>query len=125
MIIFLAGSTLCGAAPNSSSLVAGRAVAGIGAAGLLGGSGLYVFSLILYPGFLPQAFTSNHAHQRCTIRVVMRSVPMRYRGLLDSVIGAIYGISGVVAPLIGGALTTKTTWRYVKHLPAVLSFVDC
>lgn len=55
MVIFLAGSALCGAAPNPSSLVAGRAVAGIGAAGLLGGSGLYVFHSVASAGFHPRA----------------------------------------------------------------------
>ena len=36
--MFEIGSAICGAAPNSVALIIGRAVAGFGAAGILGGS---------------------------------------------------------------------------------------
>lgn len=39
IFIFELGSLICGVAPNSSALIVGRAIAGLGAAGL--GSGAY------------------------------------------------------------------------------------
>uniref|UniRef100_A0A8H7NBT2 Major facilitator superfamily (MFS) profile domain-containing protein n=1 Tax=Bionectria ochroleuca TaxID=29856 RepID=A0A8H7NBT2_BIOOC len=42
MVVFLAGSALCGAAPNSQALIAGRALAGLGAAGLYSGNNALV-----------------------------------------------------------------------------------
>jgi MFS family permease len=38
LVVFEAGSALCGAAPSSTALIIGRALAGMGGAGLLNGS---------------------------------------------------------------------------------------
>lgn len=38
IFLFEVGSAICGAAPNSIAFIIGRAVAGVGAAGILGGS---------------------------------------------------------------------------------------
>ena len=38
IFLFEVGSAICGAAPNSVAFIVGRAVAGVGAAGILGGS---------------------------------------------------------------------------------------
>jgi MFS family permease len=38
ILLFETGSAICGAAPNSIAFIIGRAVAGIGAAGILAGS---------------------------------------------------------------------------------------
>ena len=38
IFLFEIGSAICGAAPNSIAFIVGRAVAGIGAAGILAGS---------------------------------------------------------------------------------------
>lgn len=42
MVVFLVGSAVCGAAPNSLALIAGRAIAGFGSSGLL----VTAFSLV-------------------------------------------------------------------------------
>ena len=44
MVVFEAGSALCGAAPNSVAFILGRAISGIGAGGIL--SGVVRFSSI-------------------------------------------------------------------------------
>lgn len=75
MFIFEVGSLVCAVAPNSKALIIGRAIAGVGAAGL--GSGAYT--------------------------IVAFSAHPSKRPMLMSLIGLSYGIASVVGPLIGGA----------------------
>jgi MFS family permease len=75
MFIFEVGSLICAVAPNSKALIVGRAIAGVGAAGL--GSGAYT--------------------------IVAFSAHPSKRPMLMSLIGVSYGIASVVGPVIGGA----------------------
>lgn len=84
MVIFLAGSAVCGAAPSSPALIVGRVIAGFAAGGVLVGT----FSLIPY------------------------TVPPVRRPLFIGLIGAVLGIGTAVGPLIGGAITMNVTWRW-------------
>ncbi|RYP45212.1 hypothetical protein DL768_008405 [Monosporascus sp. mg162] len=84
IFIFEIGSLICAVAPSSSAFIAGRAIAGVGAAGV--GSGSYVII-----AFVAEPKT------RAT-----------YTGLL----GAIYGIASVLGPLLGGVFATTVTWRW-------------
>ena len=38
LLVFEAASALCGAAPNSTAFIVGRAIAGVGAAGIFAGT---------------------------------------------------------------------------------------
>lgn len=73
VLVFLIGSAVCGAAPNSIALILGRAIAGIGGAGVIGG----VFIIIA------------------------KSVPLRKRSLYTGLTGASLAICSVVGPVIG------------------------
>ena len=84
IFVFEIGSLICAVAPTSTVLILGRAIAGMGAAGL--GSGAYTIIAFCAP-----------ENQRAA-----------YTGLL----GTSYGIASVVGPLLGGVFAEKATWRW-------------
>ncbi|KAI0402883.1 efflux pump antibiotic resistance protein [Xylaria palmicola] len=86
--ISIAGSLLCGTAPTSAALVAGRAVAGVGAAGIFSG---------------------------CLVMLV-QSVPLRRRPLFLGVVGGIEGVATLAAPLVGGLVTQSLGWRWCFYI---------
>lgn len=90
--IFLVGSILCGAATGSNFFIVGRAVAGIGAAGVASG-GLTVVITISEPAKRPM-----------------------FMGLSSSM----FALGIILAPIIGGALTDRVSWRWCFwiNLPA-------
>ena len=77
MAIFEVGSALCGAAPSSIAFIIGRAIAGIGAAGIFCGGTMIIVPL----------------------------VPLRKRPIFTSFFGMAFGVSSVLGPLVGGSFT--------------------
>ncbi|KAK1566006.1 major facilitator superfamily transporter [Colletotrichum navitas] len=88
IIIFEAGSVICGAAPRSTVLILGRAIAGIGCAGILTG----------------------------TFIIIAIVVPLPKRPAYNGLFGSVYAIASVVGPLLGGAFTDKVTWRWCFYI---------
>ncbi|KAJ5797625.1 Phomenoic acid biosynthesis cluster MFS-type transporter [Penicillium pulvis] len=96
VVIFMAGSALCGAAPNMNAMIVGRAIAGAG------GSGMYF-------GVLTQLSMNT-------------TVPERpfYIGLT----AVSWGIGTVIGPAIGGAFAeSSATWRWAFYINLVIGAV--
>ncbi|RDW73937.1 putative DHA14-like major facilitator ABC transporter [Coleophoma crateriformis] len=88
IFIFELGSLICGVAPNSTALIVGRAIAGLGSAGIFSGA----------------------------LIIVAYSVPLAKRPMYTGFIGAMYGIASVAGPLLGGVFTDKATWRWCFYI---------
>ena len=88
LVLFLVGSALCGLAQGMTELIAFRAVQG------LGGGGLMVSA---------QAAIGD-------------VVPPSERGRYSGLFGAVFGVSAVAGPLIGGFLTTHLSWRWIFYV---------
>jgi EmrB/QacA subfamily drug resistance transporter len=85
IVVFLVGSALCGQSQSMGELIAFRTLQG------LGGGGLIV---------LAQAIIGD-------------IVSPRDRGRYQGVIGAVFGVSSVAGPLLGGFLVDNASWRWI------------
>ncbi|KAK9366915.1 major facilitator superfamily domain-containing protein [Lipomyces kononenkoae] len=86
--LFEVGSAVCGAAPNSVAFIIGRAIAGMGSAGIQSGN----------------------------IILIAHTVPLRKRPMYVGLIGAVFGVASVVGPLLGGAFTVNVSWRWCFYI---------
>ncbi|EXJ75038.1 uncharacterized protein A1O5_01734 [Cladophialophora psammophila CBS 110553] len=86
--VFLLGSLLCGAAVTSNMFILGRAVAGTGAAGIFSGS-LSILAIV---------------------------TPLSKRALYTAALSSLFGVATITGPIIGGALTTKVSWRWCFYI---------
>ncbi|KAF2664245.1 putative aflatoxin efflux pump [Microthyrium microscopicum] len=88
VVVFEAGSALSGAAPSSTAFIIGRAIAGIGGAGIFSGGNMIILPL----------------------------VPLRKRPIFTSIFGLAFGISSVLGPILGGTFTDQITWRWCFYI---------
>ncbi|APU14873.1 MULTISPECIES: MDR family MFS transporter [Actinoalloteichus] len=84
IVLFVLGSALCGFAQNMGQLIAFRGLQGIGGGGLM---------------IMSQA-------------IIADLVPARQRAKFMAPMGAIFGVSAVVGPLLGGYFTDSSSWRW-------------
>lgn len=98
--LFLLGSALCGTAGTMITFIFYRFIQGLGGGGLM---------------ILSQAITGD-------------LIPPRVRAAYMAPMGAMFGVSSVLGPLLGGWLTDSISWRWVFwiNLPlGVVAWIAC
>lgn len=88
IVIFLAGSMLCGVSQNIFQLIGFRVIQGIGAAALTS-TAFAIPADLFSPAERP-----------------------KYMGLF----GAVFGVSSIIGPFLGGYLTDSISWRWVFYV---------
>jgi EmrB/QacA subfamily drug resistance transporter len=95
ILLFLTGSVLCGLAQSMGMLVASRALQG------LGGGAITVTA----------------------VAVIGEVIPLRERGRYQGALGAVFGVTTVIGPLLGGLFTDHLTWRWAFWINVPIAVV--
>lgn len=96
LIVFLVGSSLCGIAQSIEQLSIYRAIQGIGGGALM-----------------PIAFT-----------IVFDIFPPEKRGKMTGLLGAVFGLSSVMGPLLGAYITDFISWHWVFYINVPIGLVS-
>jgi len=95
IVIFLAGSALCGISQTLTELIAFRALQG------LGGGGLMVV----------------------TVAAVGDIIAPRDRGRYQGYFGAVFGLATVIGPLLGGFFVDSLSWQWIFYVNLPIGLV--
>jgi EmrB/QacA subfamily drug resistance transporter len=95
IVVFLVGSALCGLSENMAELIGFRALQGLGAGGLI----------------------------VVTLAVVGDLIPPRERGRYQGYFGAVFGVTTVLGPVLGGFFVDNLSWRWIFYINLPVGFV--
>src|SRR6202167_5482115 len=95
MVIFIVGSALSGLAGSMTMLITWRALQGIGAGGL--------------------TVTAT--------ALIGDVIPLRQRGKYQGALGAVFGVTTVIGPLLGGVFTDDLSWRWVFYVNVPIAVI--
>jgi EmrB/QacA subfamily drug resistance transporter len=95
IVVFVVGSALSGAAQSMEWLIAARAIQGLGAGGL--------------------TVTAT--------ALIGDVIPLRERGRYQGMLGAVFGVTTVLGPLLGGIFTDDLTWRWAFYVNVPIAIV--
>ncbi|MEE2750990.1 MAG: MFS transporter [Myxococcota bacterium] len=95
VLLFLIGSAACGAAPNMAFLIGARILQGLGAGCLL----------------------------PLTMTIFGDLYPMDQRTRVQGLFSLVWGVSSVLGPMVGGAIVTHHSWRWIFLLNIPIGLV--
>ncbi|MGS0688004.1 MDR family MFS transporter [Nakamurella sp. GG22] len=95
VLIFIVGSFFCGLAEDMTTLIIFRGVQGIG------GGGLAVTATAL----------------------IGEVIPLRERGKYQGALGAVFGVTTVLGPLLGGLFTDHLSWRWAFYVNVPIAII--
>ncbi|GAA1462455.1 MDR family MFS transporter [Williamsia maris] len=95
VVIFILGSLLCGLAQDMGFLIGMRAIQGIG------GGGITVTATAL----------------------IGDVIPLRERGKYQGMLGAVFGVTTVIGPLLGGFFTDQLSWRWAFYVNVPIAII--
>lgn len=96
LFLFELGSLICGIAPNSRTLIIGRAIAGLGSAGMWTGA----------------------------LVTLAHTVELEKRPVFFSTLGGMYGLASVAGPLVGSQSILRSIYAFLTLLQLGGAFTD-
>jgi MFS family permease len=75
-------------APNSTTLIVGRAIAGMGSSGIFSGA----------------------------MTIVVYLIPLQNRPAWTGSMGAVFALASIAGPLLGGVFVDKLSWRWCFYI---------
>jgi len=94
-VVFILGSALSGLAWDMTILIVGRAIQGVGAGGLM------VTAMAL----------------------IADVIPLRERGKYQGAMGAVFGVTTVIGPTVGGLFTDHLSWHWCFYINVPIAIV--